>query len=205
MNRLKSLLPLSFLTVYIICGCGTVEKRPPSVAIKPVPKPVPLVLPKEEAPSKLKLPHIHVNAQKWRYIVKHHSATTSGSADSFDHYHREEKGWDRGLGYHFVIGNGYGASDGIVEVGTRWIRQIDGAHAGSKEYNQHGIGICLVGDFDTGSPTPEQISSLVELVKELQKLCNIPPENVILHRHMRVTHCPGRNFPYYELLAKLPR
>ncbi|MFQ5863446.1 MAG: peptidoglycan recognition family protein [Candidatus Brocadiales bacterium] len=184
-----------------------VEKRPPSAAIgpmRPMPKPRPAI-PKEEVPSMLKLPYVHVNAQKWRYIVIHHSATSSGSADSFDHYHREKKGWDRGLGYHFVIGNGNGTSDGIVETGRRWIRQIDGAHAGSAKYNQHGIGICLVGNFEVGYPTSEQISSLVELVRGLQQICNIPSENIILHRHIRDTSCPGGNFSYYEVLAKLPR
>ncbi|MFQ5956331.1 MAG: peptidoglycan recognition family protein [Candidatus Brocadiales bacterium] len=179
-----------------------VEKRPPSAAVMPAPRPV---IPREEIPSVFKLPRVQVNAQKWRYIVIHHSATPSGSANSFDHYHREKKGWNRGLGYHFVIGNGNGSSNGIVETGPRWLRQIDGAHAGSAEYNQRGIGICLVGDFETSRPTSEQTSSLVGLIKELQRLCSIPSENIILHRHIRDTSCPGRNFSYYEVLAKLPR
>ena len=64
----------------------------------------------------------------WKYIVIHHSATDSGSAASFDRSHRK-RGWD-GLGYHFVIGNGRGTGDGVVEVGYRWTRQVTGAHAG---------------------------------------------------------------------------
>lgn len=202
MDRLKSLLLLPILFTCMICGCGTVEKRPPTVDVRPIPSPA---IPGEEIPSMLKLPDVHVNAPKWRYIVIHHSATPSGSADSFDHYHREKKGWDRGLGYHFVIGNGNGTSNGAVEIGHRWTSQIDGAHAGSAEYNEHGIGICLVGDFEVSSPTNEQISSLAELVRGLQQLCNIPSENIVLHRHVRDTSCPGRNFSYYELLARLPR
>ncbi len=203
---LKCLLLLSFFAVYIgmICGCGTVEKQPPGAAIRPLPRPS-LVAPRKVVPSGLRLPHVNVTAHKWKYIVVHHSATPAGSAASFDEFHRNKRGWDRGLGYHFVIGNGRGARNGLVETGRRWTRQIDGAHAGSAEYNEHGIGVCLVGDFEVGSPTNEQISSLVKLVKELQRICNIPSENVILHRHIRDTQCPGGSFPYYELLAGLPR
>src|SRR5205809_827024 len=81
------------------------------------------------------------------------AGSASGSAAEFDKYHRS-KGWD-GLGYHFVIGNGTGSGDGQVEVGYRWKRQMVGAHAGNAEYNQRGIGICLVGDFQNGhNPTP---------------------------------------------------
>jgi len=197
---------LPFLVVYVImiCGCGTVDKQPPVATIKPIPESS-LVLPRKEEPSILSLPSVNVAQRKWRYIVIHHSATPSGSANAFDEFHRKEKGWDRGLGYHFVIGNGNGARNGLVEAGPRWLRQVDGAHAGSVEYNQHGIGVCLVGDFEAGDPTGEQVSSLVELVKELQQVCNIPPENIIMHRHIRDTQCPGGNFPYYEVLANLPR
>lgn len=204
MVRLHYLLFVPFLT-YLASGCGILEKQPPAADVRPMPKPRPLVVPEERPLSTLGLPQVNVNAAKWKYIVIHHSATPSGSASSFDHYHREKKGWDRGLGYHFVIGNGNGSSNGVVETGRRWIRQIDGAHAGSAEYNKHGIGICLVGDFETGHPTEEQMSSLVMLVRELQRLCNIPSENVVLHRHIRDTRCPGKNFSYYELLARLPR
>ncbi len=188
------------VSTMLICGCGTPAKVPPSVSVKPGP-----LVARTTTTTSLKLPRVNVKRNKWKYVVVHHSATPAGSAAAFDEFHRNKKGWDRGLGYHFVIGNGNGSRDGLVETGPRWTRQIDGAHAGSKEYNQHGIGVCLVGDFEGGDPTSEQISSLVSLVTELQQLCGIPSENVILHRHVRDTQCPGTGFPYYELLANLPR
>lgn len=204
MDGLKGLTVISFLAActILITGCGTVETPPPGVAIKPRARPL---VDRKEVPSRLTLPRVNVVPNKWRYIVVHHSATPAGSARAFDEFHRNKRGWDRGLGYHFVIGNGNGSGNGLVETGHRWTQQIDGAHAGSAQYNQHGIGICLVGDFEIGNPTGKQMGSLVELVKELQRVCNIPSENVILHRHMRDTQCPGSDFPYYELLARLPR
>jgi hypothetical protein len=87
--------------------------------------------------------------------VIHHSATPNGGADSFGREH--QKKWPNGLGYHFVIGNGTDTNDGQVEVGPRWKRQgdgIDGAHAGNEEYNKYGIGVCIVGDFNSARPEP---------------------------------------------------
>ncbi len=140
--------------------------------------------------------------RKWNYIVIHHSATASGSAKSFDKYHREELGW-LGVGYHFVIGNGRGTDDGVVEPTFRWQKQIHGAHAGVDKYNQHGIGICLVGNLADDYPTKKQMKSLVALVNDLQKRCNIPTSRIMLHRHIKNTRCPGENFPYYQFISLL--
>ena len=139
----------------------------------------------------------------WKYIVIHHSASDKGNATSIGKYHREERGWVNGLGYDFLIGNGNGSRDGQIEVGSRWNKQIDGAHAGNPEYNKHGIGICLVGNFDNDYPTNQQISSLLYLINYLQKRCNIHKDNIIMHKTFRKTVCPGKHFPYNKLLARL--
>jgi len=98
--------------------------------------------------------------------VVHHSATATGGAVAFDKYHREVNGWDE-LGYDFVIGNGTDTPDGYVEVGSRWRKQKTGAHCKTADnyFNEHGIGICLVGDFTRTSPTPRQMASLVRLTR----------------------------------------
>ncbi len=139
----------------------------------------------------------------WKYIVIHHTASDSGNAASIGKYHKEEKGWTNGLGYDFLIGNGNGSRDGQIEVGSRWNLQIDGAHAGNPEYNKHGIGICLVGNFDNDYPTHQQFSSLLYLINYLQERCNIRKDKVILHKTFRKTDCPGNHFPYDKLLARL--
>ena len=129
----------------------------------------------------------------WRWIVIHHSDTPMGSAKAFDNYHRTVKHWDE-LGYHFVIGNGTGSGDGQVEVGSRWPKQKQGAHAGVKIYNEYGIGICLVGNFDVMRPSPKQMQSLAKLTAFLMRAYHIPPQNVIGHNQAKEgrTHCPGR-------------
>lgn len=133
-----------------------------------------------------------VRPHAWKWIMVHHSDTQVGSAASFDRYHREVHHWKE-LGYDFVIGNGHGAADGLVEVGPRWTKQETGAHAGVLEYNEYGIGICLVGDFQTGRPTQAQLRSLAKLNAFLMRAYRIPASRVIGHRDAKKTNCPGKN------------
>ena len=115
----------------------------------------------------------------WYWIVIHHSATPSGSEKDFDREHKE-KGWDE-CGYHFVIGNGTNSGNGQVEIGPRWPIQKYGAHAYTPDerFNQHGIGICLVGNFMVDRPTAAQMASLNKLVKYLMVTYNIPANRVL--------------------------
>ena len=110
------------------------------------------------------------------------------------------RGWLM-VGYDFIICNGNGGADGLVEVTDRWKTQIQGAHAGPglKRYNDHWVGICLVGNFNNGRPSPKQMQSLRALVRWLQARCGIPDANVRCHRDVRDTECPGRKFPMKEV------
>lgn len=142
----------------------------------------------------------------WNYIVIHHSATSEGGAASFNRSHAAK--WENGLGYHFVVGNGTETGDGEIEVGSRWRRQnegIDGAHAGVPKFNKHGIGICLVGDFDHRIPSPKQLAALRNLVQHLMQKYNIPKDHIIPHRDCKTGHteCPGKSFPLHEFLQSL--
>ncbi len=144
--------------------------------------------------------------RQWRYIVIHHSATAVGGATSFGHAH--QKKWQNGLGYHFVIGNGSETADGMIEMGSRWTRQnlgIDGAHAGVDEFNKHGIGVCLVGEFDHGIPSPRQLASLRSLVNHLMQRYSIPKSGIRPHRSVKSGHteCPGKAFPFEQFLRSL--
>jgi len=140
----------------------------------------------------------------WRFVVIHHSATATGSAGEFDRMHRA-KGWDE-LGYHFVIGNGTGSGDGEVEVGGRWPVQKHGAHtkvANHPEYNDLGIGICLVGNFDVTRPTEAQMQSLMRLVRFLRDRYDIPRGRMYGHGQLKATDCPGLKFDYSDFFRRL--
>ena len=148
---------------------------------------------------------INVPANSWQYIVIHHSATPAGNAASFDRMHKA-KGWDE-LGYHFVIGNGTASGDGQIEVGPRWSKQKWGAHAKTPDqrYNNYGIGICLVGNFDIERPTKAQMESVERLVAYLMKTYRIPATHVIGHSETKATDCPGRHMSVAEVRRAVSR
>jgi hypothetical protein len=139
-----------------------------------------------------------VRVRPWLYIVLHHSAGGVGDAELFDAVHREERGWVHGLGYDFVIGNGSRSRDGEIQTGRRWRRQLDGAHCQAAGMNRKAIGICFVGNFETGpGPTRAQVRAGRALVRHLARRFEIPPECVLGHGDVRGAHtaCPGRHFP----------
>jgi N-acetyl-anhydromuramyl-L-alanine amidase AmpD len=144
--------------------------------------------------------------RKWNYIVLHHTGTPTGDVASIESDHRQRtdsagQPW-LGIGYHFVIGNGQGMADGMVEPTFRWRQQLHGAHAGDRQYNQEGIGICLVGDFNDSPPTPRQIDSLKRLVDMLVGQYSIDRESVVRHSDVAATECPGSRFPWDVLFAR---
>jgi hypothetical protein len=138
-----------------------------------------------------------VRERDWSEIVIHHSASTKGSAAAFTNAHRA-RGWTT-LGYDFVIGNGSGTPDGLIEVGPRWKQQQVGAHCKTKGafYNKHGVGICLVGNFDQQYPSAKQMASLRKLVQFVSKRYGITSKHVFGHGEVpgTSTRCPGAHMP----------
>lgn len=149
----------------------------------------------------------HASERDWKWIVLHHSDDESGNMEKYDRYHRDEKGWENGCGYHFVVGNGTLSADGEIEIGPRWPRQLQGAHAKvpGNRYNERGIGICLVGDFDIGAqgPSSGQMDGLVDLVRWLKARYGIEDADIMGHCDCCSTCCPGRNFPWAEFRRRI--
>lgn len=146
-----------------------------------------------------------VQPRRWTHIVIHHSATEVGNAEIFDRVHRE-RGFRHGLAYHFVISNGTsGRRDGQIEVSYRWKNQLDSACTRCRKMQQSAISICLVGNFNYQFVSSRQFASLVRLIKELKRHYGIPPENIIPHRDIDKTYCPGRNFPWERLKRAIGR
>ena len=100
-----------------------------------------------------------------------------------------------GLAYHFLIGNGRGSGDGVLEIGSRWRGQLNGGHVKSSWYNGNSIGICLVGNFQERKPTPKQLASLQHLVKYLQT-SGLMQQKLRVYGHKQIkreqTLCPGK-------------
>lgn len=139
----------------------------------------------------------------FRSIVLHHSATDGGSADAFERNHRTRLG---GLAYHFIIGNGSGSPDGVVETGYRWRDQIPGPHTKNQAVNRESIAVCIVGDLTAGPPTRRQVDALLGLLEKLCRENGISPERIYSHREVDPqTLCPGKDFPAADIRAALAR
>ncbi len=202
-----------------LVGCQPQERKvvdrlPPPVAptYKLEPAPVRTETPRTSPPVRSVQPTTPVVSSPWKprrpispqwnCIIIHHSESDTGSLRDIDSWHKA-KGWD-GCGYHFVIGNGTGSRDGQIEMSYRWHSQLTGAHCrltadeemrrGLHEnyYNEHGIGICLVGRFNDERPTPRQMESTARLVRYLMDACSIPSAKVYGHGDLKATDCPGR-------------
>lgn len=117
----------------------------------------------------------------WKAIVIHDSGSLSGSSRTINEAH--EKAGRGGLGYHFVVNNGNGQDDGLIELGFRWQRQFAGSYVEGQNadwFNQHAIGICLIGDADRRRFTESQLRELIWLVQQLQAKFNIPADAVFV-------------------------
>ena len=175
---------------------STPEKANPQKAEPPAPAKSPasdlIFIP----PVKTLIDSAKPKLRNWEYIVVHHSGTSGGNARIFDAYHKQ-RGMENGMAYHFVIGNGSDSGDGQIEVGQRWLRQIQGGHLASESLNEIAIGICLVGDFSNHRPDPRQTAALIELVQYLRKLQPDSRLKFRLHREINTkpTECPGKLFP----------
>lgn len=132
----------------------------------------------------------------WKTITVHHSGTLQGSARNFDRDHKRRK--MGGLFYHFVIGNGTASRDGEVEVGFRWQCQI-------KANRPNDVQLCLVGNFDQQDVSEAQFNTLVNMIRALQQVYNIPTSRVRSHRNIpgKHTDCPGKRFPFGRLISSL--
>jgi len=173
---------------------------------RPLPSAAALTEVHEKAPASLRavFDRTPIDESRWEGIVVHHSGSTTGSPDSIDAQHRD-LGF-RGLGYHFVIGNGLGAEDGEVHVGYRWQQQYPGAHTAGVNgdyYNRRTIGICLVGDGEKRAFSDAQLLALTRLVGELQRRLDLPDDRVMLHRDVAPRSGPGRLFPEVAFRARL--
>jgi len=145
---------------------------------------------------------------RWEGILIHHSATDDGNAAVFHQAHIL-RGWD-GLGYDFVIDNGRGGNDGNTEVGFRWRYQLTGAHCrpdpnDDNYWNEHTIGVCMVGDFDRYATPDYQWQSMLKLVRYLQDRYQISADRILGHRDVpgAKTTCPGRRVSLETIRADL--
>lgn len=137
------------------------------------------------------------------HIIVHCSDSPWGDAAIIDQWHRTERGFS-GIGYHFVVLNGF-RSYAQIKDGERWPQDDGRVERGRKEhevgahclgYNDHSIGICLIG---RGDYTERQLEAARELVRRLQAQYAIQDECVL--GHCETKQAGGKPCPLLDMPA----
>lgn len=120
-------------------------------------------------------------------IVLHHSwsPTTQqyrglATWEAIRNYHMTERGWSD-IGYHFGVG----------PDGSLWeLRDYrkSGAHVLNR--NQHTIGICMIGNFDSEDPT-RSLAAAAHIVRVLLKRFGLTTSAIRFHSEFQDKTCPG--------------
>lgn len=133
---------------------------------------------------------------KKTHIILHHTGAEEKDAQQVKAYHLK-KGW-RDVGYNYIIER----SGKLVEGRPL---NIPGAHTSASGMNLKGIGIALIGNFEIHGPNQEQLDTLVSLLRNLKDEYDIPKENILPHKNVpgAKTLCPGKYFPYQEVMELL--
>ena len=152
-----------------------------------------------------------------KYIILHHSATdyqqnaedTTGKQIGKTICDRAQAQYKKDYpdyicDYHFIIGHGGDVFKGQPVELPSW-------HCTNYQANLVSVGICFLGNFENIEMPTEQFNAGVNLIKSLMKEYNVPLINVLRHRDVvsdishtaNSTECPGKNFPYVQMLDAL--
>ena len=136
--------------------------------------------------------------RRWSQIEIDYSGTESGNIEQLallskmgspEHFNPDREGNEEvsnGVNYHFIICNGNGGHDGLIQPTEKWQRQsliIAGQSRNdgpvfSETLREQTIYICVIADNETSFPTDFQIKRTEELVEGLCRKFNIQPESI---------------------------
>ncbi len=123
-------------------------------------------------------------------IAIHHTASGDVSAETVHGWHRN-RGW-MGIGYHYLV-----RQSGDIERGRA--EELRGIHASAA--NADSIAIALAGNFELAPPAADQLDALVWLIRDIHS--RYGELTLIRHRDLQATACPGRLFPWEEMLRRI--
>lgn len=146
----KKYLLIAFIAVLILIVAGTI--------IRPRAYGIPIDNQVYRLPKAMLKRYETRSLDKINQVVIHHSATESGSPESYALYHIHNNGWP-GIGYHYVISK----AGQIVQ--TQFLKTVSYHTSGQ---NTRSVGICLTGDYDTQKLPAAQLDACVKLVKYLE-------------------------------------
>lgn len=154
--------------------------------------------------NSLTRPSVPLQNGRWNYIIVYQTGRLSGNAAEV------ARGKDigglirpyrtgnmtQGAEFQFVVDNarnGIGNPDGFVQQGLAWREQLSTApdyswpYLTRHHYSRYVNAVCIgvVGDINRANYSPNQIRSMVLLVKALQRRLNIPNSGVKMQWEIR--------------------
>jgi len=123
------------------------------------------------------------------HLIIHHSAG-HGTSEGIHDYHKS-LGW-AGIAYHYYV-----RQDGSIDRGRP--ENMRGGH--TTNWNYCSIGVCFEGNFETEDMPQAQLEAGRELIADIRR--RYPAITVGKHRQYQQTACPGRNFPFEEMLREV--
>jgi hypothetical protein len=82
------------------------------------------------------------------------------------------------INYHFVICNGFGGANGLIQPTEKWQRQWSITLTPDMNVGMRAIRICIICDGKETPPTEFQIRRTEELLEQLSRKFNIQPEAI---------------------------
>ncbi len=131
---------------------------------------------------------------KIKKIVCHHPAHPSWTIQDIHNYHRNGNKWI-GIGYNYFV-----TFDGRIQQGRG--RNI-GAHVAG--HNSNTLGVCFQGDFSKQQMTDAQVKAGAQLIAHLLKSEGLQIADVIGHKDLAATSCPGKNFRMSDLKDEIKK
>ena len=123
------------------------------------------------------------------YLILHHAAAATASPQDIHRWHLTN-GW-AGIAYHYYVRKNGEVYRGRPEA---W----NGGH--TEGYGGNSIGICFEGNFENETMPEVQVLAGRALVADIRERYT----GIIIgaHRDYNATACPGRNFPFEEIVAE---
>jgi len=128
-----------------------------------------------------------------RYIVIHHTDSLPTTTPQEIHAWHIKRGW-AGCGYHYLA-----YSDGTVYAArpSLWVP------ACVQGFNRQSLCVAAVGQFNDYSPSESHLRTLARLVARLRR--EYPQAELVRHRDLNPTACPGNAFPWRAFLEEVRR
>ncbi|TVQ74642.1 MAG: T9SS C-terminal target domain-containing protein [Balneolaceae bacterium] len=152
------------------------------------------------------------------HLVVHHSAGNTNSSDfaavvrSYWDFHTNSRNWGD-IGYNWLVD-----PNGVIYQGRAFNldgnKNVRGTHAGG--FNTNSMGICVIGDYTNIRPSEIAVATMNEVLawkadergidplgSSLHSPTGINRRNILGHRDVTATSCPGNTF--YPMLPEVRR